>query len=101
MSTPTNSDTAHRVLFSAGMIVLPLFVLCLYLLVSRSTRQYSTWGDFTALGVALVSGAICLWKVLPSNGWRPLFILLFILAGTLALSLFSLIFVCGVFGDCL
>jgi hypothetical protein len=101
MSTPANSGTVHRALLLAGVVVLPLFVICLYLLGSRATLEFSTWGDFTALGAALVSGAICLWKVLPLNGWRPLFILLFILAGALALALFSIVFVCGVFGDCL
>jgi hypothetical protein len=92
--------TTHKTALLTGALTLPLLVLCLYLLGTRSIREFSAWSDFTALGVALVSGAACLWKVLPSNGWRPLFILLYLVAGTLALALFSLVFVCGVFGDC-
>ena len=101
MSTATHSGTTHRGLLSAGVVVLPLLVLCLYLFVSRAVREFSTWSEIAAFVVAVFSGAICLWKVLPPNGWRPLILVLYVIASAVALAMFSLVFVCAVFGDCL
>lgn len=54
----TNTGVGNRARLLAGVFVLPLLVLSLYLVGSRvPTRWFSQWSDFTAFGVARLSGA--------------------------------------------
>jgi hypothetical protein len=86
----------------AGATAFPILVLVVYLIASRApVRWFSPWSDYLALGLAVASGAICVWKLLPRSGWRYLMVVGYVLAGAVLLSLFTLVFVCAAFEDCL
>ena len=102
MSTATNNTLSRRGLLLAGAIAFPLLVLVVYLIGSRaSVRWFSPWSDYLALGLAVASGAICVWKLLPRSGWRYLMMVAYVVAGAVLLSIFTLGFVCAAFEDCL
>src|SRR5687767_815856 len=103
MSTSTNNTVSRRGLLGAGAIAFPLLVLVAYLFVSRaSVRWFSPWSDYLALGLAVASGAICFWNLLPRSGWwRYLMLAGYVFAGAVLLSIFTLAFVCAAFSDCL
>ena len=102
MSSSTNNALSRRGLLLAGAIALPLLVLVAYLIGSRTpVRWFSPWSDYLALALAIASGAICVWNLLPRSGWRYLMMVGYILACAVLLSIFSLVFVCAAFGDCL
>jgi hypothetical protein len=102
MSTSTRNTSSRRGLLLAGAIVFPLLVLVAYLVASRAPgRWFSPRSDYLALGLAVASGAICVWKLLPRSGWRFLMVGGYVLAGAVLLSIFTLGFVCAAFEDCL
>ena len=97
-----NQAQTHRSLLVAGAVGLPVAVMALYLIASRAPFQrVAPWSDYVGLGVALVSGAFFVWKLVPHAGWRALALLAYALGCTGLLFMFSLIFVCAAFGDCL
>jgi hypothetical protein len=77
--------------------------MTLYLIASRAPFQKMPppWSDYIAFAVALLSGAYCVWKLVPHAGRRTLALLAYALGCAGFLFMFSLIFVCFAFGDCL
>jgi hypothetical protein len=76
--------------------------MTLYLIASRAPFQRlpPPWSDGLAFGVSLVSGAFFVWKLVPNAWWRTLALLAYALGCTGFLLMFTLIFVCAAFGDC-
>ena len=104
MSTAANQARAERsLLLIAGAIGLPVAVMALYLIATRAPFQKMPPPsiDYIGFAVALLSGACCVWKLVPHTGWRILALLAYALGNSVLLLVFSLIFVCAAFGDCL
>jgi membrane protease YdiL (CAAX protease family) len=103
MSTVANQTPAQRSLLAAGVLGLPLVVMALYLIASRAPFQkmLPPWSDAIGFVLALLSGAYCVWKLVPQAGRRTLALLAYTLGCAGLLFMFSLIFVCFLFGDCL
>jgi hypothetical protein len=80
----------------------PLIVTCIYLALSRGPERWFTGQtDTVALSVAVASGIVGL-LFIPLKPWyRVAVILLYIPAMGALLIPLALLFVCGMFGDCL
>lgn len=91
----------RRSLLSIGSVVLPTLILTVYLLLSRSgERPFTAIGDWSTLGVAICAGVACIWFVPDRWYWRVIASTVLATTMSFALAFYSLIFVCGVFGDC-
>src|SRR5689334_928997 len=102
MVASINATWVHRAALAGGAIVLPVGILSVYLLISRwGSSDFSTAGDYFALGGATAAGAVCLWHLIGSVKWRPIAMIVYPFACCAALVMFSLSFVCAVFGECL
>jgi hypothetical protein len=102
MSTAAKAGRFRQRLLVAGAVALPIVLLTAYLIASRvSARSFSPRSDYLAFGAAILCGAFCLWTRLPATRWRPLVVLLYVPASAGLLFIFTLGFVCTVFGDCL
>lgn len=102
MSAEAIQSRTQRRLLVAGAVVLPVAVMALHVIASRAPFQrFPVWSYYLALRVALVSGAFFVWKLVPQAGWRTLALLVYALGCTGFLLMFSLIFTCAAFGDCL
>lgn len=91
----------RRALLGGGAVVFPLGIVAIYLWVSRQDTGFTEIGDYVALLIAGSVGAGCLWHALPGSDSRPVAMVIYSLACLVALVMFSLRFVCAVFGDCL
>ncbi len=102
MSTPAKQMQNRRTLQFAAAIGLPIVVMALYLIASRTpVRWFTAWSDYLGVGVAIASGAFFVWKLVPHPRWRTLALLAYALACAGMLFIFSVVFVCAAFGDCL
>jgi hypothetical protein len=107
---PMSAPLATRVVFlSLSCICLPLLVMSVYLYYSRhSASHFTTKGDFIASAAGVVSGAICMHWLVKKFGWAsrsmPFHVgavVLYVVVASFILYVYSLEFVCSVFGDCL
>ena len=102
MSAAAIQSRTQRRLLVAGAVVLPVAVMALYIIASRAPFQrFPVWSYYLTFGVALVFGAFFVWKLVPQARLRTLALLAYALGGTGLLLMFSLIFTCAAFGDCL
>jgi hypothetical protein len=104
MSAVANQTRAERsLLLIAGATGLPVAVMALYLIATRVPFQKMPppLSDYIGFGVALLSGACCIWKLVPHTGRRILALLAYTPVCAGLLFMFSLLFVCFAFGDCL
>ena len=102
MAASFNPTWIRRVALAGGAVVLPVGILTLYLLISRwGSSDFSTAGDYLALGAATAAGAVCVWHFVGAAKWRPIAMILYPLACCAALVMFTLSFVCSVFEECL
>ena len=85
-----------------GALFAPLIITAIYLSLSRWPERWFTAGsDRVALAIAIMVGLIALWS-LPLKVWhRVVASLLYVPAMGALLVLSALLFVCGMFGDCL
>ena len=92
-----------------GATVGPILVVSSYLYYSRTHPpiNYSS-GDFGALAVAVLAGAVCMYSSGRLLGWfrrkvwmGVLIVVAYILAAAGFLFMYMFSFVCGVFGACL
>ena len=101
MAASLNATWVHRAALAGGAIVLPVVILLGYLLISRwGSSDFSTAGDYLALGAAIAAGAVCLWHLIGGAKWRSIAMVLYTLACCAVLVMLSLSFVCSVFGEC-
>jgi SNF family Na+-dependent transporter len=92
----------RRGLLIAGAIVLPFALISAYLLIAEYAHgRYGEAAGYLALGLAAASGAACVWHLFSRIGARIAATLVFFATCCGWLILYSLYFVCGVFGDCL
>jgi hypothetical protein len=102
MSVAANQTRTQRHLLVAGAVAVPVAIVALYIIASRVPFQrWAPWTYYLSFGIALVSGALFVWKLVPHAGWRTLVLIAYALGCIGVLFMFSLIFVCAVYGDCL
>ena len=92
------SKTTWSIFLSVGF---PLIIVASYLLVSRALYVGGVVSDLVVLVISLSVGAYSLSRVkLMKYVLIPL-IVLYIIFGSVLIVFFSLVFVCGIFKDCL
>jgi hypothetical protein len=105
-----SAQLATRIVASLlGAILGPFLIVSTYLYVSRNHSNTShDLGDFGALGVSVIAGAICMHFLGRCLGWfsrkvwtNVLVLAVYICVAMVLLFLYSLGFVCGMFGACL
>ena len=102
MSVVANQKRAPRSLLMAGAVAVPVAIVSLYIIASRAPFQsWAHWTYYLSLGAALVSGAYFVWRLVPQAGWRTAVLIAYAVGCTGVLLMFSLIFTCAVYRDCL
>jgi hypothetical protein len=82
-------------------IAAPFLVLSMELLLTRHFNTRAADWDYVGMGVSLIAGLCCLWK-LPTNVVnRVILTIIYVPFGIALVFYYSLVFVCIVFGDCL
>jgi hypothetical protein len=85
-----NQARTQRRLLVAGAVAVPVAIVALYIIASRVPFQrWAPWTYCLSFGVALVSGAFFVWKLVPHAGWRTLVLIAYALGCTGVLFMFS------------
>src|SRR5690606_13218896 len=100
----TVSEGARRIIGGTTLIVAPLVVTTAYLWLSRT---YDLWSwhtgaaDFLALGASIAAGLVGVLVLPMGRVSRAVFAVVYVPVAACVLILWSLSYVCGVFGACL
>lgn len=95
---PDNGDHA-RIAFA---IVFPLVLNSIYLYYSRwPVRWFTTQTDLVVLAISVLLGLLFVINLSYDLKWKIIIGALYVVAAAFALGIYSLTFVCFVFGDCL
>jgi hypothetical protein len=81
--------------------LLPVLILSVYFIVTRSGATFAPSGDTAALIIAVLVGVACVALVPTRWSWRVVVCAAYAFAMTFVLGFYSLVFVCEGFGDCL
>jgi len=80
----------------------PMLIVAVYLVLSRwPVRWFSSWSDYVALGIAVSLGALAIISLNITVGSKILLLVIYVPIVLTILVYFSMVFVCGLFGDCL
>lgn len=101
VAIPVNRTFFRRAVLGGGAVFLPLGIVAVYLLVSRQDLKFSVAGDYLALLAAASAGTLCVWHLAGPAKWRPTAMVIYPLVCLAALFMFTLSFLCKVFGECL
>lgn len=98
------SESARRIIGCTTLLVAPFVVTTAYLWLSRT---YDLWNwhtgtaDFLALGASIAAGLVGVIVLPMGRVSRAVFAVVYIPVSACVLILWSLSYVCGVFGACL
>ena len=98
----TSENSWIRPLLIGGSVLLPLLIISIYLYVTRKFYGSApTLGDYVALAISIMFGLICI-AIYPTKAsnrlkWAAAYVPIILVI----LTVFSIYFVCAIFGDCL
>jgi len=90
-----------RVVWFIAMILVPVFIMSVELSITRRFGIGATQWDTVGLVVSIVVGVSCLWRSPLRTAPRIWLSIVYIPLGAALLVLYSLLFVCFAFRDCL
>ena len=97
-----NVAMPSRALLVLGALAAPIALLSVYLYLSRwPNRWFSPATDFIALGISILVGGLCVWRLLPSRRSQLVAVSIYVVAYFVVLFVYGFSFVCNVFQDCL
>jgi hypothetical protein len=85
----------------AATILSPFIIMSFELWVTRKFGHYGTDWDYAGVALAIAVGLCCLWRLPVTIAARLWFTVAYVPVGAGLLLMYSLFFVCVVFGDCL
>jgi hypothetical protein len=85
----------------AAAILSPFAVVSVELLLTRHFNNRAAGWDYAGIGVALIIGLFCLWRIPISKLNRLVLCSIFTPIAIGALVYYAILFVCVVYGDCL
>ena len=88
-----------NIVCSIGALLLPFIILSLYLYLSRLTGVDTEWSDYLFMGIAVISGVICVFCLRINLIVRILLIPIYSLCFGYLLFFYAFIFIGEVFGN--